>query len=209
MPLQNRVQPDGSITADAARGTFMGNRGILHRADRTLGKARWTHHHWVTCLLAFKGRRRPLMAPRSYTELFFLDEAVALAAGHRPCAECRRADYLRFRTCWSHAFGTHPPLADLDRQMHQSRIDPATREHLTHQAALDDLPDGAFLLHNAAPHLVWGQHLLPCTPLGYGTALPRPQKGDAVVLTPAVTVAVLHAGYRPVLARTAHFGQVP
>src|SRR5688500_15168681 len=97
MPLQNRVTPFGEIEAAPARGLFMGNRGILHDANQQLGRARWRHKSWVTCLLSFKDRRREVMAPRRYTELFFCDEAVALAAGHRPCAECRREDYERFR----------------------------------------------------------------------------------------------------------------
>ena len=95
MPLQNRVQPTGEIVAHPARGLFVGNRGRIHRDDRTLGGRRWTTHGWVTCLLSFRGRQREVMG-RGWTELFFLDEAVALAAGHRPCAECRRADYRRF-----------------------------------------------------------------------------------------------------------------
>ena len=96
MPLQNRVTPGGEIIADPARGTLMGNRGILHDAGQRLGVARWRHPHWIYCRLSFKGRRRAVMAPGRYTELFFLDEASALAAGHRPCYECRREDFLRF-----------------------------------------------------------------------------------------------------------------
>ena len=109
MPLQNRVSPLGEIVATAERGGLMGNRGILHDRDRRLGVSRWKHPHWVCCRLAFLGRHRPVMTPGRYTELFFLDEATALAAGHRPCAECRRADYTRFLDAWTAAHGARPP----------------------------------------------------------------------------------------------------
>ncbi|MGB8623555.1 MAG: hypothetical protein WCD16_12105, partial [Paracoccaceae bacterium] len=105
MPLQNRVLPTGEIVVHPARADFMGNRGILHGGNRQLGTARWRHKTWITCLLSFKGRKRVPMTPGRYTELFFLDEAVALAAGHRPCAECRRADFLRYRDAWQAATG--------------------------------------------------------------------------------------------------------
>jgi hypothetical protein len=199
MPLQNRVQPDGTIIATPARGLFMGNRGILHDADRMLGLARWRHPHWVTCVLDFKGRKRPLMALGNYTELFFLDEAVALAAGHRPCAECRRAEYMNFRSCWNAAFGVLPPRTDLDRAMHDSRVMRKTRSQRTHAADFDSLPDGSFVRHKDQACLVWGPQLWPCFPHGYGPPLHRPKTTTAEVLTPAVTVAISRAGYRPIL----------
>lgn len=209
MPLQNRVQPTGDIIAHEGRGTLMGNRGILHNADRTLGKTRWHHPHWVTCALTFKGRRRPLMAPGNYTELFFLDETVALAAGHRPCAECRRQDYLAFRRAWDQAFGERPPLAVLDRQMHASRIDRNAHAQRRHKASSTDLPDGTFVLHNDHPHLIWHSKLVPCSADGYGQHMALPAAQSLLVLTPAVTVAVLRAGYRPNVHSSAEFGQVP
>jgi hypothetical protein len=146
MPLQNRVTPTGEIIADPARGTLMGNRGILHDADRRLGSARWRHPHWICCRLRFKGRRREVMAPRRYTELFFLDEATALAAGHRPCAECRREDFRRFQAAWRDAVGAEIAAAAIDRALHAARIDPQTRRQTRFEAALADLPDGAFVL---------------------------------------------------------------
>lgn len=121
MTLQNRVLPTGQIVAHPARGTFTGNRGILHRDDRTLGQRRWTHKAWICCTLDWQGRRRPVMTGRSWTELFFLDEAVALAAGHRPCARCRRADHARFRAAWVAAFGP-ATAAQIDHALHTARI---------------------------------------------------------------------------------------
>ncbi|MFN3210732.1 MAG: hypothetical protein ACE369_17360 [Roseovarius sp.] len=194
MTLQNRVLPTGEIAAIPVRGSLMGNRGILHDDDRQLGKARWRHPHWVTCLLEFKGRRRALMQPRNYTELFFLDEPTALAAGHRPCGECRRAAFRRFVALFHAANGT-ATLAEIDRLMHRDRVS-RTRAQLRHTAPLDTLPDGAFVLHDDAPHLVWGPHLRRYTPQGYTASLPRPS-GPALALTPACTIAALAAGYRP------------
>jgi hypothetical protein len=192
--LQNRVMPTGEIAATPERGTLMGNRGILHDADQRLGKARWRHAHWVTCQLSFKGRRRALMQPGAYTELFFLDEPTALAAGHRPCGECRRPEFKRFVSLFHAANGT-ATLAEIDRLMHRDRVT-RTRAQVRHTAALETLPDGAFILHDDAPHLVWGDRLLRYTPGGYTAALPRTTR-PATVLTPASTVATLAAGYRP------------
>lgn len=196
MTLQNRVLPTGEIVADPARGTLMGNRGLLHDDARQLGRARWKRQAWVTCRLAFKGRRRPLMAPGRYTELFFLDEAVALAAGHRPCAECRRDAYRHFRALWAEAHG-ESALNTADRILHRARICP-NRAQRRHAAPLSTLPDGAFILHQGAPCLVTGPRLLRHAPGGYTAALPRPT-GLATVLTPVPTLAVLAKGYRPAL----------
>src|SRR3954453_10101590 len=124
MPRQNRVTPFGTFEAVVSRGLLMGNRGILHDRDGNLKTGRsWSHRNWITCRLSFKGRRRAVMAPNSYTEFFFCDEAVSLAAGHRPCAECRRADYIRYRTAWETASGRRGQLkaADIDRILHQAR----------------------------------------------------------------------------------------
>lgn len=195
-PLQNRVTPWGAIVADPARGLFMGNRGCLHDAAQRLGQTRWRHRAWICCLTAFRNRRRPLMAPARYTELFFLDEATAVAAGHRPCAECRRADYTRFGTAWAAAFDARPDAAGIDRALHESRL--AGRVQRRHVAGAGDLPEGAMVWRDAAALLVSRGALWPWTPQGYGApvALPR---GSVEVLTPAVTLAVLRAGYAPVL----------
>jgi hypothetical protein len=202
MPLQNRVTPTGEIIADAARGTLMGNRGILHDADRRLGRARWRHPHWICCRLDFKGRRREVMAPRRYTELFFLDEATALAAGHRPCSECRRAEFRAFQAAWRRAFGIERDASApaIDRALHGTRAE-RSRRQIRFEAALDDLPDGAFALlpdDRSTPLLVQGAHLLPWRPHGYGAPRPRPA-ATCVVLTPRPTIAVLRSGYTPTL----------
>ena len=195
MTLPNRVLPTGEIVAVPLRGTFMGNRGILHGADQTLGPARWRHPHWICCVLSFKDRHRTPMTTGRYTELFFLDEAVALAAGHRPCAECRRADYLRFLDAWERAHGDRPRTAGIDRVLHAARVEPRTRRQRRHEADLATLPDGTFVLHAVAPALVRGDRLHPFGPGAYRPPIPRPRSGAVQVLTPAPLVAVLHAGY--------------
>jgi hypothetical protein len=199
MPLQNRVTPGGEIIADPARGTLMGNRGILHDARQRLGAARWRHPHWICCRLAFKGRRRAVMAPGRYTELFFLDEATALAAGHRPCCECRREDFRAFQAAWRRAFGHAAAAPAIDRALHGARVEPRLRRQIRFQAPLEDLPDGVFVLLPEAPNplLVQGDRLYPWHPGGYGPPRAR-RSGRASVLTPAPAVAVLRAGYRPV-----------
>lgn len=204
MPLQNRVLPTGEIVVHPARADFMGNRGILHGGNRQLGTARWRHKAWITCLLSFKGRKRVPMTPGRYTELFFLDEAVALAAGHRPCAECRRADFLRYRDAWQAPTGVRPSAADMDHALHAARVTPR-RAQITHEADIRALPDGVFLRVDAGgpPCLLLGARLLPFTPGGYGPALPHPASGAVTVLTPRPSVAVLAAGYRPALHASA------
>jgi hypothetical protein len=198
MPLQNRVTPLGEIIADPARGTLMGNRGILHDAQQCLGAARWRHPHWIFCRLTFKGRQRPVMAPRRYTELFFLDEATALAAGHRPCCECRRDDFLRFQAAWRKAFGDHASAPAIDQALHRARVEPRSRRQIRFDASLDELPDGAFVLlpDTLSPLLVQSGRLFPWSPGGYGPSRAR-CAGRVSVLTPAPTIAVLRAGYWP------------
>jgi hypothetical protein len=186
----------------------MGNRGILHDDDGRLGLARWRHPHWVTCLLAFKSRWRPVMTPHAYTELFFLDEATAFAAGHRPCAECRRPDYLRFLDAWAKTTG----LADrsslravaVDEVMHAQRIRPGSREQVTYGARLASLPDGTFVRIPGDPHawVIAGAKILRWSHGGYDLARPR-RAIDVEVLTPRPSVAAFRVGYRPQLHPTA------
>jgi len=203
MPLQNRVTPEGEIIATPARGRFMGNRGRLHGPDRNLGASRWTTRAWVTCRLSFNGRRRTLMAPGKYTELFFLDEAVALAAGHRPCGECRREAYAAFRAAWARARGeAGDTIRQLDRQMHEARVDPRSRRQIRHRRPIGDLPDGVFIAFPERAELegVWlvsGDRLHLYAPEGYRVVVERPQGSVVDVLTPSVTVEVLVASYRP------------
>ena len=192
MPLQNRVTPFGDIVAAPERGTMMGNRGILHDERRTLGRRRWTHKAWICCVTEFRGRKRQVMAPGRYTELFFLDEAVALAAGHRPCFECRRAAAKAYSACW----GGSPRAGEMDRVLHAERLD--GRRRRIHIREFADLPDGAFVSRDGAAWLVRGTMLLRYTPGGYDAATKRPA-GAAGVLTPPATLRALRAGYAPLL----------
>jgi len=201
MPLSNRVDPFGELFADAARGLFMGNRGgRIHRADRTPGTRRWSSRQWICCRLEFKDRHRDVWGA-GYTELFFLDEPTALAAGHRPCFECRRAQALAFADAFARGLGmpSSPRAAGMDRILHAERLD--RRRKRRHPKPIDGLPDGAFVTLAAQPgaaFAVRGLHLLACTPSGYEGIRSRP-KGIAVdVLTPPSIVAALTAGYRPV-----------
>lgn len=203
MPLQNRVTPTGAIVAHPARGLFTGNRGILHDERRRLGTARWRTKAWIVCRLEFKGVRRSVMSPGTWTELFFLDEAVALAAGHRPCAWCRRDAFEAYVAAWARGnrWLRRPLAAEIDRIVHADRVEPRTRRQVTFEAPLDDLPDGTFVAladGPDAPLLVLAANLLPWTFEGYGAPQRRP-RGTATVLTPRSTVAALAAGYAPVL----------
>jgi len=201
MPLQNRVTPLGEIIATPARGTVMGNRGgALHDAHKRLAGRRWVNRHWLVCVLSFRGRKRQVMAPSRYTELFFLDEAVALAAGHRPCFECRRADFLRFAALWGETRGRagRGYVEQIDLLLHAERLDAGGAKRL-HGAPYRGLPDGAFVLARGAPHLVFGDRLLEWSPGGYARARPRPGSGEAVLITPPSTLGVIAAGYAPAL----------
>jgi hypothetical protein len=198
VPLQNRVTPLGDLIADPARGLVYGNRGCLHDEHRRIRRS-YAVKRWIACRIEFRGRRRtPLMQPGRYTELFFLDDATALAAGHRPCAECRRGDYDRFRERWRELHPGSGGADDIDARLHFERLDPATRGQLHHAAPGDDLPDGAFVLRNGRPHLVLGTDLLPWSANGYGAAVRRPD-GPATVVTPPSLVAVLRAGWEPLV----------
>lgn len=192
-PLQNRVQPDGAILATGTRGLFMGNRGILHDDRYRLGTARWRHKAWICCVLEFKNRHRQVMRPGNYTELFFLDEAVALAAGHRPCAECRRADYNRFRAAW----GGLPSAPQMDATLHPARVT-RTRAKVTFGADPADLPTGTMIRRDGRFWLIQSGGARAFAPSGYGPLVASPA-GPVDVLTPAPIVAVLAAGYRPAL----------
>lgn len=208
-PLQNRVTPFGDIVASAARGDLMGNRGILHDETRQLGAARWRTKAWISCVLEWKGGQRTVMSPGSYTELFFLDEATACAAGHRPCAQCRRRDHDRFVAAWRRAgdSGKEAPATApiIDARLHSERVSPRTRAKITFTAPLAGLPDGTMVTLADAPSqalLVLGDALLPWLPQGYGAPIKKPFE-TAAVLTPSSMVGALRAGYRPHLHRTA------
>lgn len=200
MPLQNRVTPFGELVANPSRGAWMGNRGCLHDDRKTLTRRRWTTKAWLICRLSFKDRHRTLMTPGRYTELFFLDEATALAAGHRPCWECRRPDHIRYRTLFAEASGRladNVRAPDLDAVLHAERTVPLTAS--TRRKRVGALLDGVFVAMPDAPWtagLVHGGHLWPWTPAGYGTPQPIPD-GEVILITPPTTAAVLAAGYSP------------
>ena len=200
-PLQNRVLPTGEFVVDPARGLFTGNRGILHRPDHSLGPARWTHPHWVTCTLTHpRGVHHGAMPERGWTALFFLDEAVALAAGHRPCGYCRRSAYRTWVAAWTLALGPTDRLT-MDRILQSARVTRTRAQIRLHRDAAT-LPDGAFILWQDRAYLILGDAALPFSPSSYAPPLPRPM-GRVTVLTPAPTLAVLAAGYRPELQGSA------
>ena len=200
MPLQNRVTPLGELVADPARGMVYGNRGCLHDQTGRI-RRRYNGKRWIGCRLEFRGwLRRPLLQPGRFTELFFLDEATAFAAGHRPCALCRRADYDSFAEIWRELHPGEVGADAIDAQLHTERVDAATRRHRLHDAALNALPDGAFVLEDGAPRLVHGTELLGWTPAGYTERTPR-LGGEAVLITPPSLVAILRVDWEPLVPR--------
>lgn len=201
MPLQNRVDPWGRLNAVPERGAWMGNRGILHGEDRRV-LAPWRHQAWVTCRLEFKGRHREVFSPHRYSELFFLDEATAFAAGHRPCAECRRERYEEFKGLWCEAnLGVSDPrvvpVARIDRRLHAERASRGGGK-VTFRARFGELPDGAFIEHGGGAWLLWGGALCRWSPAGYSRPGLELAGADVVtVLTPASVVKVFERGLRP------------
>jgi hypothetical protein len=200
-PLQNRVTPTGEIVSDPARGLLMGNRGCLHGPDRRLGTARWRSKLWICCVLSWKGIRRDPMPPGRWTALFFLDEATALAAGHRPCAYCRRADFLSFAEGWRSAHGLvdRPFAAQIDARLHIERVDPRSRRQLTRPALVGGLPDGVMVRHRGDPGLVAGGCILPWSFTGYAAPIRISPRALVEMLTPPATVATIAEGYSPQL----------
>lgn len=209
MPLQNRVLPNGDIIAATARGTLMGNRGLLHNDHKEVVRP-FRLKAWITCALEFKGRKRQLMSPGMYTELFFLDEVTALAAGHRPCAECRRQRFNEFKQAWQVA---HPQLADgklkvaeIDAVLHEQRLSPDGSRPLW-QASLAELPIGTMIERDGGYYAVHASGLLPWHVDGYGQPLAGATEGQVMVVTPRATVAVLAAGYEPAFHESANSDQ--
>src|SRR5271170_4692304 len=201
MPLQNRVTPSGDIVAVADRGLFTGNRGIIHDpATKTLLRKRWSTPAWLTCVCEFRGRRREVMGGRSWTELFFLDEATAFAAGHRPCFYCRREDANRFRAAWEKGNRVSDVLApEMDAVLHRERFASAKKLHALPKE-IEKLPDGTMVQASGESFLIVQGRALSWSPSGYGAV-----KGvkDAKLLTPPSTVRAFAAGYRPVLHESA------
>lgn len=206
MPLQNRVMPSGDIVAASARGTMMGNRGgALHGPDRTLGHRRWVSRQWIACRLAFNGRHRQVMAPNRYTELFFLDEATALAAGHRPCFECRHADAIHFAAIWGRLRGwsRRAMAGEMDAVLHAERLMPDGSKR-THVAVLAELPASTLIRRVDAIYAVAGPGQIVLWSLdGYGASpLNIAPRQSVELLTPPSIIAVMRAGFSPLIHPT-------
>src|SRR5262245_18106504 len=199
MPLQNRVDPWGRIQAVDAKGTLLGNRGVLSN-DRQEIVAPWRTKAWLTCRLAWKGRKRTVMSPGRYTELFFLDEATAFAAGHRPCAECRRERFREFKSAWAAANAAvmapaAPPIEAIESILHGERGLRGGKK-VTYAADLDALPDGTMVEVDGAAYLIWQKRLLRWSFAGY-TGVERLPRRRVQVLTPTSVVRIMSGGFRP------------
>ena len=201
-PKQNRVTPMGEIVAIAPRGAWAGNRGILHEGVDVI-----RFHQsamWIICALRHKDLQLRQWAPGHFTVLYFHDEAVALAAGHRPCAVCRRRAYNEYREAWAASRGGSVPLAqDIDRQLHRERIFRGSHRRRLHMSSWSVVPGGAFVLVDGQPAVVLGDAVVPWTIHGYADARPRPDDGPVELITPPSTVEALRNGYRPQMDSTA------
>ncbi len=211
MPKRNRVTPRGKIEADPARGTKMGNRGgCLHNEQQELITS-YTNKHWIICKTEYKDRNRTVMSPGLYTELFFLDEATALAAGHRPCYQCSYQDFKEFQRLWATAnpaealYNPEPKVDVIDDVLHRERLTTArlkaNMEKVTYEAQLADLPDGTFVIwgDESEAHLVLDKWLLRWTFEGYAEPIARPTEVEVKVLTPQSIVKTLKQGYKPAI----------
>ncbi|MEP7024344.1 MAG: hypothetical protein ABJB47_11200, partial [Actinomycetota bacterium] len=200
-PLQNRVLPTQEIVSDPGRGTLMGNRGCIHRPDRTLGTSRWRSPLWICCVLDYNGWKRDPMPPGRWTALFFTDEVVALAAGHRPCAYCREQDYRAYAQAWARAKGlaVRPRAVEMNAQLHAERVEPRTRNQRTRAVRVGEVPDGVMVRHDGVVGLLAGGRLLPWSFDGYLAPVPLRPSARADLLTPPSSAAVLAAGYRPLV----------
>jgi hypothetical protein len=212
--MRNRVTPWGDLVAIEQRGAWLGNRGILHEGTDVVRFHR--SDLWIICRLQFRDWRLPQWQPGHFTVLYFFDEAVALAAGHRPCALCRRADYNAFRSAWAaasreagsgeagsgeagsgEAAGGLPLAKEMDRQLHSERIVRGTHRRQVHPMRWPALPAASFVALDGQPHLVLADSIWRWTPLGYLAPRPRPRTGTVEVITPPSTVAALRGGYLP------------
>jgi len=200
MPLQNRVTPFGELIADPARGLVYGNRGCLHDGDGRI-RRRYAGTRWIACRLRFRDwHRTPLLQPGRFTELFFLDEATAFAAGHRPCALCRRDDYIRFATIWRSMHPGQVGADAIDAQLHAERVDPATRGKRRHESSIAGLPYVAFVVDREDAYLLDGERMLRWTPSGYVAGRSRPRRGHVTLLTPPSLVGILRTAWRPAVS---------
>jgi hypothetical protein len=208
-PLQNRVTPTGEIVSDPGRGLLMGNRGCLHDHDRQLGVSRWRSKLWIACVLVWKNVRRDVMPPGRWTALFFLDEATALAAGHRPCGYCRRADYLAFAEAWRRAQGLteRPRAPEMDKRLHAERVDPRTRRQRSRPTIAGELPGGVMVRHLGGPGL-WAEGAFHAWSfVGYAAPLVVAPTATLDLLTPPSVVAAIAAGYRPMIHPSARISR--
>lgn len=196
MPLQNRVTPFSAIERSPHRGLFTGNRGCLHNADRELVTQRWRSKAWIICELEFRGWRRTLMSPGRWTELFFLDEATAFAAGHRPCAYCRRERFNEYIRLAADSLGVRPLAREVDPLLHEQRLAPRSL------CSIAEMPDGAMVARGNQAFLVFGGSLLEWSHAGYGS--PQPAHGEYEVLTPAASLAAIRGGYPLVVNPSCH-----
>ena len=198
--LQNRVTPFGEIIKSKARGNLMGNRGVIHN-DRGEIAHMFRHKAWISCVLEFKGRRRTVMTPGHWTELFFLDEATAFAAGHRPCFECRKEDANRFKSCWisgnpTYDFTMKTSIREIDEVIHRERIDKA-KQKVTHNRTSSEIPEGTFIEVDSRPYLFKSGKLHLWTPFGYEDVIPLLGVTTHTLLTPSSVVNAFRAGYEP------------
>jgi hypothetical protein len=198
--LQNRVHPSGEIIATSARGLWMGNRGVIHNAQQQIISP-FKHKAWIICQLEFKGRKRTVMTPNRWTELFFLDEATALSAGHRPCFECRKEDAKRFKACWikgnpHHGFTMTTSINEMDEIIHSERIN-LEKKKVIHTRDVADIPNGTCILMDGDPFLFYKKQLHRWTPFGYKESILVPHTSMLNVLTPNSIVNAIVAGYAP------------
>ncbi|QKJ28590.1 hypothetical protein HQ865_02065 [Mucilaginibacter mali] len=200
MPLQNRVTPQGHIISTSARGDWLGNRGVIHNAGKQIVRP-YKIKAWIICMLHFRGRHREVMTPDRWTELFFLDEATAFSAGHRPCFQCRYADHVRFKAAWlkgnpQYGFTDKTSIIEIDNILQKERIDRKGNK-VTYTALAQSLPDGAFIGIDGDPYLIANGQMYGWSPFGYGKGLALPAGKAVTVLTPASIVNAFGAGYKP------------
>jgi hypothetical protein len=206
-PLQNRVDPFGRLIRTLARGAWMGNRGMIHNEHQQIIRS-FRLKAWITCVLEFKDRHREVMTPNLYTELFFLDEATAFSAGHRPCAECRRADFNRFKAAWVrgnplYMYHMKTPIGEIDEILHQERINMKEGKS-TYGEKLVDLPQGSFIEYNGKPYMVvHSNRVIHWTSFGYTDCIKLPETTEVNVLTPKSVINTFRAGYLPQIHKTA------
>jgi hypothetical protein len=207
-PLQNRVDPFGQTIRTPARGAWMGNRGMIHNEHQQIIR-QFRLKAWITCVLEFKDRHRAVMTPNLYTELFFLDEATAFSAGHRPCAECRRADFNRFKAAWVqgnplYMYNMKTPISEIDEILHRERLNPNGSKS-TYLEKPGDLPEGSFIEYNGKPYMIRQPNsVISWTPYRYIDSIKIPPSMEVNVLTPKSIVNMLKSGYLPQKHETAH-----